>query len=279
MKLSTYIAIMVAILLTSCTTRQAEPPLIVAHRGASQIAPENTIPAFELAWQQGADAIEGDFHLTKDGYIVCIHDSETRKYSDRNLVVAQSTLSELQELDVGGKSFKGTVIPTISEVFSTIPEQKKIYIEIKSGIEIIPILLNEIDKSGLKEKQIVVISFDKNVIKEMKSQAPQYETAWLSWFQKDKSGKVNPSLETVLETLVDINADGLGTPKYAAAENFVKAIMEKGFEHHVWTVNDARAARKFKEWGTKSIITDTPSYIGKAMVEQDATLDADKPHQ
>ncbi len=262
-------------LLTSCTTR----PLIVAHRGASQEAPENTIPAFELAWQQGADGIEGDFQVTKDGEIVCFHDEETGKFSDRNLVVAQSTLSELQELDVGGELFKGTVIPTISEVFSTIPKRKKVYIEIKSGVEIIPILLDKIDQSGLKKNQIVVISFDKNVIKEMKSKAPQHEAAWLSWFQKDKSGNVTPSLETVLETLVDINADGLGTPKYAADEYFVKALMENGFEHHVWIVNDGKTARKFKEWGTKSIITDTPGHLRKDMAEQNAALDADKPHQ
>mgnify|MGYP005855702713 CR=1 FL=1 len=54
---------------------------IVAHRGASQEAPQNTIPAFQLAWKQGADAIEGDFHLTKDGNIVCIHDKDIRRFT------------------------------------------------------------------------------------------------------------------------------------------------------------------------------------------------------
>ena len=75
--------------------------MIVAHRGASRDAPENTIPAFKLAWEQGADAIEGDFHLTKDGNIVCIHDGNTENVSNTNLVVRESTLAELRKLDVG----------------------------------------------------------------------------------------------------------------------------------------------------------------------------------
>jgi len=70
-------------------------PLIVAHRGSSFDAPENTLPAFRLAWEQGADAIEGDFLLTKDNKIVCIHDKTTKRFSDQNLVVAESTLEQL----------------------------------------------------------------------------------------------------------------------------------------------------------------------------------------
>jgi glycerophosphoryl diester phosphodiesterase len=66
--------------------------MIVAHRGASRDAPQNTIPAFKLAWQQGADAIEADFHLTKDGHIVCIHDGNT-KPSIRKAIAAQTPRS------------------------------------------------------------------------------------------------------------------------------------------------------------------------------------------
>ena len=76
-------------------------PLIVAHRGSSFERPENTLPAFELAWEQGADAIEGDFLLTKDKQIVCIQDHSTKHLANRNLVVGESTLEELRELDVG----------------------------------------------------------------------------------------------------------------------------------------------------------------------------------
>ena len=74
---------------------------MVAHRGESYDAPENTLPAFKLAWEQGADAIEGDFILTKDGHIVCIHERTTKRFCDQDLVVAKSTLKQLKALDVG----------------------------------------------------------------------------------------------------------------------------------------------------------------------------------
>lgn len=74
---------------------------IIAHRGASHDAPENTLPAYKLAWQQGADGIEGDFRLTADGQIVCLHDPSTGRVGDRDLVVSESTLAELRQADMG----------------------------------------------------------------------------------------------------------------------------------------------------------------------------------
>ena len=70
---------------------------IVAHRGASELAPENTLPAFELAWQLGADAIEGDFLLSKDGHIVCIHDSDTKKLAGKNWKSGGANLGRAQD--------------------------------------------------------------------------------------------------------------------------------------------------------------------------------------
>ena len=75
--------------------------MIVAHRGASFDAPENILSAFKLASEQGADAIEGVVLLTKDNQIVCIHDKTTKRLSDQNLVVAESSLEQLKTLDVG----------------------------------------------------------------------------------------------------------------------------------------------------------------------------------
>lgn len=72
------------------------PPQIVAHRGASADAPENPLAAFRLAWKQGADVIEGDFYLTKDHRIVCIHDGDTQRVAGKHLVVAESTLKRCQ---------------------------------------------------------------------------------------------------------------------------------------------------------------------------------------
>ena len=238
----------------------AEEPLIVAHRGASRDAPENTIPAFQLAWEQGADAIEGDFHLSKDGEIVCFHDADTKRVAGTQLVVRQSTLAELKQLDVGathGVAFNGTRIPTIAEVFATIPQGKKIFIEVKCGAEIIPTLLNEIDQSGLTQEQIVVISFNKQVIQQLKIKAPQYKASWLCSFNKQETGEITPALATVLKTLKQIQADGLSS-NTAVPASVIEAVSQQGYEWHVWTINDLKTARRMQALGVLSITTDVP---------------------
>ena len=253
-----------AILLMTVITAQAIEPIIVAHRGASKDAPENTIPAFELAWQQGADAIEGDFHLTKDGYIVCVHDRDTETTSGKSWPVIEKTLDEILTLEVGGHhsaQYKDTRIPTIDTVLSTVPANKKIYIEVKCGKEIIPSLIEEIRKSGLENEQIVVIAFDKEVIREIKIQAPQFKACWLSDFKVNNSGELTPSTESVLKTLRDIRADGFSSTRKLVNAPYIKTILENGFEYHVWTVDDLKIAKRFKDWGALSITTNRPGYI------------------
>ncbi|MFP6882545.1 MAG: glycerophosphodiester phosphodiesterase [Roseibacillus sp.] len=240
-------------------------PFLVAHRGASKDAPENTLPAFELAWKQGADAIEGDFYLTKDGKIVCFHDGDTMKITGKKLVIKESTLAELQALDVGewrGKKFAGTRMPTLEQVLATVPKDKKIYIEIKCGPEIVPALLSEVKKSKLHDEQIVVISFESSVIQVVKRQRPQWVANWLYSFKKGASDGLTEELPKVLQTLKEIKADGLSSNSHAGITAALVAKLEAaGFQHHVWTVNDARTARRFLELGTKTVTTDIPERL------------------
>lgn len=250
----------------------AAAPLVVAHRGASAGAPENTLPAFELAWAHGADAIEGDFHLTADGKIVCIHDDDTEYAAGVKCVVRKSTLTELLELDVGarvGERFNGTRIPTIAQVFATVPAGKKIFIEIKCGSEIFPRLLSEIEKFELSADQIVVISFDANVIRDFKAIAPQFKAMWLSGIKKNRLGRMKPSLSKVLRTLRRIDADGFSSRGHALVDQrFIAAIREAGFEYHVWTIDDANTARTFAGMGAMSITTNYPQRIKDALQDR-----------
>lgn len=252
------------------TSIHANEPLIVAHRGASGHAPENTLPAFRLAWAQGADAIEGDFYQTRDGHIVCIHDKDTERVAGRKLAVQQSSLVELRKLDVGayrGETFRGTIIPTIAEVFAVVPEGKRIYIEVKDDESMVPALLGEIEESGLQRSQIVVISFNAEVIRAIKTKAPGFKAYWLSGFKKEKSGEVTPSLETVLSTLGRIKADGFSSSKDLIDEAFIRSVMEQGYEYHVWTVDDAETAKRFWQWGARSITTNLPGAIRRQLGE------------
>lgn len=245
--------------------------LIVAHRGASADAPENTLPAFHLAWQQGADAIEGDFRLSRDGHIVCIHDEETEKVADRSLNVAKSTLAELKTLDVGiwkSAQFAGTRIPTLPEVLATVPDGKKIFIEVKVGVEIIPALQKALAASPLQPEQIVVISFDADFVTAWKKVSPACKTMLIISHSR-KGWNLSPSADKTLALLNKTGADGLSTNTHRAVNRrFVKRLQAAGYEHHVWTINDARLARRFVGYGTQSITTDHPGALRAALEKQ-----------
>ena len=256
-------------LLGVVTTSLPAAPFIVAHRGASAEAPENTLPAFVLAWKQGADAIEGDFRLTADGRIVCFHDADTNKITGLKRVVATRTLAELQELDVGVKkaeAFRGTRIPTLEGVLATVPAGKKIYIEIKTGPEIIPALIKILDASGLDADQLVIIAFDADVIEAMKKQRPKITANWLYSFKQ--GANCAEALPGILTTLRRIKADGLGTnPHETLDRTFVQGLDAESFHYHVWTVDDPGLARRLLAIGTRSITTNTPGKLREALRE------------
>lgn len=247
-------------------TAHAEP-FLVAHRGASKDAPENTVPAFELAWKQGADAIEGDFHLTADGKIICIHDYDTQRVSGTKKIVKESSLEELRQLDAGvwfQPQWKGVRLPTFPEVAATVPAGKKIYIEIKCGPEIVPELLREISASGLKTEQIVIISFHAPVIREMKEKAPQFKACWLASFEK--SSPLEPSQADVITTLRAIKADGFSSQADARlTAEYIKGIRDAGFEYHSWTIDEPQVVKNFLTLGALSITTNRPAFLREAL--------------
>ena len=239
---------------------------IVAHRGASYDAPENTLSAFKLAWQQQADAIEGDFFLTKDSAIVCIHDKTTGRLAGQDLIVAESTLDELKQLDVGswkGSVWAGEKIPTIGQVLETVPEDKKIFIEIKSGPEIVPILKKSLSNSSLLPEQMVIISFNSKVIALVKEKIPAVKAYWLTGFRKNKSSDTwEPALPDILTILKEIRADGLDCLAHEVVnESFAKALGSEGMELHVWTVDDPDEAQRLKKIGVESITTNRPGWL------------------
>jgi glycerophosphoryl diester phosphodiesterase len=257
----------------------AAEPFIVAHRGASHDAPENTLPAFELAWKQGADAIEGDFHLTADGRIVCIHDFDTARVSGRKMIVKESTLAELQALDAGAwfkPAWQGTRMPTLREVAATVPSGKKFYVEVKCGPEIVPAMLDELAASGLDDKQIVVISFNAPVIQALKERKPAYKACWLSSFGKD--APLDPGTGKVLATVRAIQAEGFSSkadPRLDAA--FVKALRDAGIVDSPAVVFDAATARRFLEFGALSITTNRPGFLRDALAGQNPGRTAETP--
>ncbi|MDA7979402.1 MAG: glycerophosphodiester phosphodiesterase [Pirellulales bacterium] len=255
-------------------------PLVIAHRGASHDAPENTLAAFNLAWQQGADGCEGDFRLSADGKIVCIHDADTQRTGGRKLSVAGSRLADLRTLDVGSwksPEYSGERIPTLAEVLQTVPAGKLFYIEIKCGPEIISPLANLLrQQRWVAFNQLRIISFNTEVIAAAKRVLPNIKAFWLTNYDKEHAGEQNtsdgsraaravysPNLQTILETLSRTGADGLGSQANLDVVNqqFAHTLREAGFELHTWTVDDPRTAQALTRAGSISITTNRPKMI------------------
>ena len=248
-------------------------PLIIAHRGASGEAPENTMVAFKLAWELGADGIEGDFHLTRDGHIVAIHDKDTNKVTKgkNKLLVKKTSLKELQGLDVGSwknETYSKARIPTLEDVIDSLPEGKKFFIEIKCGTEIMKPLIKVIDLK-VKERPILktnisFISFDKDVIKSCRTQWPDIEANYLESYKKIKGiSKWAPNENEVFRLLKLSLASGIGTQanKEVLNSRFIKRLRLNQLSFHCWTINDIETARHFRDLGVDSITTDFPKRI------------------
>ena len=243
---------------------------IVAHRGASYEAPENTIAAFELAWDRGADAIEADVRLTVDGRVVCMHDASTERTADQNLVVADSTLADLLELDVGswkGRRWRGERVPTLEEVLAVVPPGRQVFLEIKCGREILGALRQVLDGADLEPDRIVVLGFIADVIAAVKDQIPDVEACWLTDFEEDEeTGRWTPTREVVLQTLARIRADGLSAQAHETVDvAFVAALRDAGLSLHVWTVDNPSVAGRFRALGVDSITTNRPALVRRGL--------------
>lgn len=257
-------------------TVKAKPlPMIVAHRGASYTAPENTVSAFNLAWEENADAIEGDFYLSADGEIVCLHDKTTVRTApgSPSLKVAEATLQQLRKLDVGAwkhERYAGERIPTLKEVIATVPDGKGIFIEIKCGPEILPILKQQLDECSLKPEQITIICFNDEVVRQAREMMP-YEANWLTSYKKQLPRGWKPTLSSVTDQLKSTNASGFGTqvkPELVGSvlnETFCDAVRDIGCEMHGWTIDDAKVAKRLVELDFVSITTNRPAYIRDAL--------------
>lgn len=243
----------------------AEPRVeIVAHRGASHDAPENTLPALKLAWEQKADASEFDVYLTKDGRVAVIHDKDTKRVAGVDRRVADQTLAELKALDVGrwkGPAFAGAAIPTLGEMLAAVPDGKRVFVEVKCGPEVVPELVRLLAASGLKPAQTPVISFNAPVVaavKKVRPDVPAYLLAGL----KPAKGKKPPTAEGLIAKAKDVKADGLDLSAEDALDAaFAAKVRAAGLKLYVWTVNDPAVAKRMAALGVDGITTDRPAWL------------------
>jgi glycerophosphoryl diester phosphodiesterase len=250
-------------------------PALIAHRGASADAPENTLAAFELAWRQGADGIEGDFRLTRDGEIVCMHDASAERTAARAVNVAEATLAELRQLDSGAwmaDQWRGLRIPTLGEVLATVPAGRQAFIELKCGPEIVPALEAVLAAFALPAARIALLCFDTRVVAEAKRRLPGFRALWLTGFTTSPTTGVRPSAAEILETLEAAGADGVGCSSHAAVDQaLVETLHAAQKEVHVWTVDDVPTAERYLKLGIDSITSNRAGWLKQQLGIESAT--------
>ena len=255
-------SLLVACLLSVCPLWAGPKVEIIAHRGASWDAPENTVASFKEAWKQNADGAELDLHLTKDGKLVVIHDATLKRTSGLPDKVRDLTLEDIRKLDAGkwGKwkdaKFAGEKYPTLEEMLATRPAGKKVYVELKSGVEAVPELIRVLDATKAPPELTPVISFNADVIALFKKERPKHPAYWIVALTPFTTA------EKLIERAKQIQADGLdlsAQPMLDAA--FAKKVRDAGLRLDVWTVNDAAVARRMVEIGVQGITTDRPGWL------------------
>jgi glycerophosphoryl diester phosphodiesterase len=257
--------LLTALVLSGTSCFSSGRPLIVAHRGASREAPENTLAAMRLAFEKGADAVEADFRLTRDGKIVALHDASLKRTAGVDRPVKELTLAEVRALDVGrwkGARWKGEKTPLLSEILEVLPPGKRLFLEVKVGREILPELKRVLRRAEVEPERVAIITFSYDLAREAKKAFPRLGVHLLSSFKKHESGEVTPTAETLVRKARRAKLDGLDLDARGPLdEAFVRTIRKAGLELHVWTVNRPALASRMQALGVDSITTDRPARI------------------
>lgn len=249
----------------------AHPIEIVAHRGASHDAPENTLAAVELAWAQRADAVEIDCRMTHDGQVVVIHDADTERTAGAKFIVAESTCDQLRTLDVGqwkDAAFAGERIALLEAVIETLPAGKRLFIEVKCGAQINDSLVDILRHSGHPAEAFGVISYDLEVVRGVKHALPDIAAYLVARFQHDVSSGWSPSIDELIKLATTAQLDGLDVQARTYVDSrFVAQARDANLETYVWTVDDAREAQRLIDAGVSGIATNRPAWLREALVE------------
>jgi glycerophosphoryl diester phosphodiesterase len=238
----------------------------VAHRGASYLAPENTLASILLAWELGADAAECDVMLTSDHQVILCHDKNTKNLTGESYVVSETPWQQLSLLQIKAREshlpeYKNEKISLLKDVLATIPEDRMLVIEIKTGPEILP-YLQECIATHWKRGNISFIAFDFETIVAAKSLYPELSCYYLSSFKKDVKKHFDQALEKEL--------DGMNLHYRLIRPSLVKKCKSAGLDVWCWTVNDPEIAWKMKDMGVSAVTTDRPAWLKRQMKAEPA---------
>ncbi len=251
-------------------------PVFYAHRGASIEQPENTLPAFHRALELGADAIETDIHLTRDGHLVISHDPDAERMAGVPLVYAQASIDEIRALNVGQRFTSkdggaasepsGYRIPTLEEVLTEFPDIP-FNVDIKQpGRDIAERVVALIRRLGATER-VVLASFHFRTLLtvrrlgyEGRTGMAQPEVAALR-LSPERAFRALPYTGQMVQIPTEAGPIRLATP------GFIAKCHRLGLHVDFWTINDPDQARKLLALGADGIMTDDPAAIAPVFQE------------
>lgn len=254
----------------------ASLPLILGHRGASAHAPENTLAAFARAISDGADGIEFDVRLSRDGVPVVIHDATLMRTGSLDRQVSSLTAAELQQVDVGGwfaaadptrQAFVGEMLPTLAQVFELFRRNEGLlYIEMKcdqdEGAALAAAVVRLCRESKMAER-VVVESFEHTAIAAVKRLDSGIRTAALFEPRLTRPISTVRRLKMV-DTALGVGADEIALHHTLAGARVVEKARHAGLEVVLWTVDDPSWIGRARTLGVKALIANDPALMLRA---------------
>lgn len=232
----------------------------IGHRGESAEAPENTLASFKLAMERDLDAIEVDIHLTADKKVVCSHDVNTLRRCGKDLVITETNFDELRKLDAGN----GEKIPLFSEVLKVLRPGKQAYVELK-GVDqaLIPAMMEVVDSVGVDHRQIVVIAFHPDMVRECKRLYPDLQVLLLIGIYRLDGGISVPNAELSYALMQGCDADGMDIRSYPEVVDaeLIRRVHAIGKTVTLWTVDDTNDAAYFVKLGVDGITSNRAAAI------------------
>jgi glycerophosphoryl diester phosphodiesterase len=237
---------------------------IMAHRGSSSAAPENTLAAVRKAIQDGADWVEIDVQETADGEVVVLHDSDFMKLAGSDLKIWDATLEDLKDIDVGSwfaPEFNNERVPTLAEVLDECRGKIRVNIELKyyGHDERLEERVASIVESRGMAANVMLMSLKIDGVRKMKALRP-------GW-------KVGLLMSVSAGDIRKMNADFLAVNAGFAHRRVIRAAHESGKQIYVWTVNDARTMSTMISRGVDGLLTDKPA-LARSVLEQRARMSA-----
>ena len=240
---------------------------VIAHRGSNKAAPQNTMPAFYLAAEEGADGFETDVHLSKDGVPVICHNPTIDATSNGVGEIISYTLAELKQFDFGkghGEEYSNTPMPTLDEflTFAGESDTEIINIELKcpkgDRAPLVDTVIREINRHNICDR-VIISSFSPYILYRVRQLAPACQTGFL--YPSNHFSVCRPVFYMPYILAKRVGATALHPAHPLVNKAVVAAAHSMGLKVNVWTVNEASVVKRLAACGVDGIITDCPGYI------------------